>query len=898
MITRTALITTILGIALTLTAVAPLLAQEGEGGDLEDAEQARLLRLMKTAPPAPNPPSRRYYSETESLDPAQRATVAYDPASGRVQVTPAGELRAPWDPLPPDPPWFGASSGDSGDVEVRAPEDITPTPPTPHSNNTGYPWRTIHKLLMRYNVGGTNYYYSCSAWAAGSFHVVTAGHCIYSWDPNDDGSDADRKWADEIWVWAGQGDAVQPIGDEDVDPDWPYGEAKEVWMRSYSGWTDYQNHSHDWGVITLNRRDGDHTGWMGRESDCADSLNFSGYPTETPYVPDDTVVQYYGYDADNVDYCWVNRIGLDAYIYGGHSGGPSWRYDTASGNRYVEGIHSTSDRSGDAEDTRLTDDKRADLNSYMSSDETIRPPVARPDLGEYYFDGNARKDLVDTEVHQGETFQVEYNVFNSGFATSSSFTVTFFLSSNTWISTGDHAIGTRTHSLGAWTLANQIATLTVPTSVPAGDYYVGWIMSGGATEYSTNNNSVVITGERLTVLPERKITVSQPNGGETVYAGSATTIAWTSTDAGSFVRIELSRNSGGSWSTLTSSTANDGSYSWTPTGPASVDCRVRITSTSYPAVSDISNSDFRIVDRTITVADPNGAEIWYTGTTETISWTSTDAGSYVALAISRDSGASWSTISASTPNDGAYAWTVSGETSSRCRVRVTSTAYPSVSDTSNSDFTITERRITVISPNGGEFWRRSTPQTISWTAWNVGTTVMIQISRDSGSSWFTVTSSTANDGSYTYTPTLAGSTHCRIRITSISYPSISDVSDADFTLGDQSITVLEPNGGEDWAAGSTHLVRWTSESAGAAVVIEGSADAGSSWETLAASTANDGELVWTLGDLTSDQCLVRVTSVEYPDLSDTSDGVFSIEWAIFFDGFESGGVDRWSSATP
>ena len=34
----------------------------------------------------------------------------------------------------------------------------------------------------------------------------------------------------------------------------------------------------------------------------------------------------------------------NAYKYGGHSGGPSWRYDTTSGKDYVEGIHSTSSR--------------------------------------------------------------------------------------------------------------------------------------------------------------------------------------------------------------------------------------------------------------------------------------------------------------------------------------------------------------------------------------------------------------------------------------------------------------------------------------------------------------------------------------------------------------------------
>ena len=91
-----------------------------------------------------------------------------------------------------------------------------------------------------------------------------------------------------------------------------------------------------------------HTGWMGREwGATTSSLNFDGYPAEAPYVPSDNPFQYPGYDANNVLGYTCCRIQLGAYIYGGHSGGPEWRFDGT--NRYVEGVNSTSNRAGYAQ---------------------------------------------------------------------------------------------------------------------------------------------------------------------------------------------------------------------------------------------------------------------------------------------------------------------------------------------------------------------------------------------------------------------------------------------------------------------------------------------------------------------------------------------------------------------
>lgn len=184
-----------------------------------------------------------------------------------------------------------------------------------------------------------------------------------------------------------------------------------------------------------------------------------------------------------------------------------------------------------------------------------------------------------------------------------------------------------------------------------------------------------------------KITVTTPNGGETWYIGEYRNIRWTSQNVTGNVKIEISRNSGLTWSTITGSTANDGVYGWTVTSPASTLCRVKVSSVSDPGVSDMSNANFTIAFPFITVSSPNGGETWYVGDTNDITWTSGGAEKYVKIEISRNSGSTWSTITSSTLNVGLYNWIVTGPASNQCMIRISDS---SLSDTSDRLFAIIE----------------------------------------------------------------------------------------------------------------------------------------------------------------------------------------------------------------
>jgi len=91
----------------------------------------------------------------------------------------------------------------------------------------------------------------------------------------------------------------------------------------------------------------------------------------------------------------------------------------------------------------------------------------------------------------------------------------------------------------------------------------------------------------------------------------------------------------------------------------------------------------------LTLVTPNGGEAWYRDSTVTIAWVGGTPGANVLIELSRNgTGGPWSVLTSSTPNDGAFPWTVSGATSSTCRIRLTDVSDPLQTDISAADFAI------------------------------------------------------------------------------------------------------------------------------------------------------------------------------------------------------------------
>ncbi len=110
--------------------------------------------------------------------------------------------------------------------------------------------------------------------------------------------------------------------------------------------------------------------------------------------------------------------------------------------------------------------------------------------------------------------------------------------------------------------------------------------------------------------------------------------------------------------------------------------------------------------------------------------------------------------------------------------------------------------IRVTSPNGGEVWTSGDMHDVTWTSTGSIANVNIDASIDSGSSWFSIVSGTANDGSYTCFPDTP-STTCLVRVSDTDGDP-SDTSDAVFTIIDPGTeTVSAPTTPTGPASGTT-----------------------------------------------------------------------------------------------
>ena len=334
---------------------------------------------------------------------------------------------------------------------------------------TSFPWRSIVRI------GTNDGNYRGSGAMISPYHVLTAGHVVHG------GSGGN--WINTLQVSPGQTDVNTR----------PYGTPEWTWVRSYTNWTNSSDVNWDWAVITLDRRIGNFTGWMGTEWNGnanaynGTTVNIAGYPSDKP-----------------IGEMWQssgpinNGNGGQRFFYNGtldtapgHSGSPVWRFDGT--NRFILGVHAYGDNGdGFNKATRLTQQKFNDTFAWVGEDNSVRPPTDRPDLldSDDWFNTNT-STVSPGSVQQGSGINASFNLRNNGTATANNAVIRFYASTNTTISTSDIFLGERVYNLSGIGTINVPFNGTVPASTPVGTYYIGWIIDATNTnaEYLENNNT-------------------------------------------------------------------------------------------------------------------------------------------------------------------------------------------------------------------------------------------------------------------------------------------------------------------------------------------------------------------------------------------------------------------------
>jgi len=186
------------------------------------------------------------------------------------------------------------------------------------------------------------------------------------------------------------------------------------------------------------------------------------------------------------------------------------------------------------------------------------------------------------------------------------------------------------------------------------------------------------------VTPTPTVVLSFPNGGESFGEGDTVSISWSAQNYGGTVSLSLSRTgAGGAYESLVNGTANDGQHSWVASGTPTTQARVKIVLDNAPPFTDISDGDFTIFDRELTVFTPVNGDSFAIGSGVSIQWTAVAVTGSVRVELNRiPSSPGWEVLAMSAPNSGSFGWTATGPVTDSARVRVLSAQAPAVGDTS------------------------------------------------------------------------------------------------------------------------------------------------------------------------------------------------------------------------
>ena len=413
---------------------------------------------------------------------------------------------------------------------------------------------------------------------------------------------------------------------------------------------------------------------------------------------------------------------------------------------------------------------------------------------------------------------------------------------------------------------------TIPDSLTLDDDYKVLIeASFNTTLYDYSNANFTITGPPF-------ITVINPNGGQLYDWDDQVGISWNDNIAEN-VKIELYK--GGTLNqTIVSSTPSDGYFGWDIPDDISGgnDYKVKITSINTGSLYDYSDNNFTINAKTITVTSPNGGETWIAGETHHITW-SDNIPENVKIELYKG-GTLNQTIVSSTPSDGFYNWHIPDDFAgggNDYKIKITSVNTGSVYDFSDNNFTINPKTITVTSPNGGETWNAGEDYQITWSA-NFSEYVRIQLFKN-GTYNSTIDDYTpSSDGTYLWTipSSQTPGIDYKIKIVNCQQSTIFDYSDNRFAIY-KNLEVTSPNGGENWAKGSTHNITWTGAPWSSNVKIELYDDKGGLVSMIAGNYPNNGSFAWTISSsLTSAEYKIKITTLDGTIEDDLSDNTFTI----------------------
>lgn len=278
------------------------------------------------------------------------------------------------------------------------------------------------------------------------------------------------------------------------------------------------------------------------------------------------------------------------------------------------------------------------------------------------------------------------------------------------------------------------------------------------------------------------LSVLSPNNGERIIKGSVYPVTWSSSYSDS-IDIYYSTN-GTSWSPVALNVnAGNGTLNWTVPLINSTTVSLKINDSRFSMFADTTNLHFSIISvPVISLASPNGGEIWLNTGTYPITWITSDVIKMKILYSTNDT--TWIPVATSVAaSTGSYNWSLPVINSIKVKVKLVDEDFSFVSDSSNTSFAIlTPPSVSLLSPNGGEHWYTDSTYSITWNSVNVPAVNLYYTTNDT--TWTNIAlniASISTPNNYSWmVPSSLVSSNLKIKAISILDSVVYDKSDAVF----------------------------------------------------------------------------------------------------------------------
>ncbi len=433
-------------------------------------------------------------------------------------------------------------------------------------------------------------------------------------------------------------------------------------------------------------------------------------------------------------------------------------------------------------------------------------------------------------------------------------------------------------------------------------------------------NIQTISDSLWQIVPS-SIQVLFPNGNEQLEATSGQYIQWIANGVNT-VAFEYSADNGANWNLIDTAAGSHGFANWIIPNALSPNYLIRVSDNTDSSVVDVSDQSFEVVHlitsdsvkyhggafdgyaqanndtSRITVISPNGNEMWFSATTETIVWDFNNA-TNVTIEVTYDDGLSWDTLAENIPaSQLEYDWYIPSTPSSLCRIRISDVAV-GLTDVSDDPFTIPSPNIAISYPNGGEVFEAGSGQYIQWQNADVDS-IKLEYSADNGANWSVIGVAPGIDKYANWVVPRVASNQLKIRATDITNPLYTDTSNFSFSsvmpnqltankyhggvfdgysyyrYFDDYVQIIAANGGEIWGNGTLQTVEWATLNTFENINLEITTDNGITWDTLLRNVPNNPETWnWLINEPISSTCKLRISTVS-GTLIDQSDDFFTI----------------------